>query len=192
MRAALTRTDLDASGCGTPNCDHDHSVLYLHGRCHPAAATRARYVKATGHADTSIAPGAINRSPKSWFGRAAHDRRCRPPLGAAAQNRHDVLGVARARAGARRQHVEWAEFFEHGERQLALTEMTGGIEVSTVFLGLDTRPRDRPPQLFETMVFAAGIKNLDRLCWRCATWDEALAQHESACRVAAVATAERR
>jgi hypothetical protein len=41
----ITKEDLNASGCATPNCGHDHSVLYLHGGCHISAATTVRYEK---------------------------------------------------------------------------------------------------------------------------------------------------
>jgi len=45
----LTRLDLDPAGCGMPNCWHDHSVLYLHPRCHPSPGkTEASYHKASG------------------------------------------------------------------------------------------------------------------------------------------------
>lgn len=44
----LTRNQLDAAGCATPNCGHDHTVLYLLGACHPKAATSAVYDKRTG------------------------------------------------------------------------------------------------------------------------------------------------
>jgi hypothetical protein len=44
----LTRAQIDAFGCGMPNCTHDHSVLYLIGRCHPEAGVDVRYAKATG------------------------------------------------------------------------------------------------------------------------------------------------
>ena len=47
-RAPLTQTELDAQGCGTPNCGHDHSVLWLHGTCHPSMGSRVAYHKATG------------------------------------------------------------------------------------------------------------------------------------------------
>lgn len=45
---ALTKAQLDDSGCGTPNCGHDHSLLYVHPACHPHAALDAVYVKASG------------------------------------------------------------------------------------------------------------------------------------------------
>ena len=46
--AALSRKQLDATGCGEPNCGHDHSELYLHSICHPSAGTRVSYAKPTG------------------------------------------------------------------------------------------------------------------------------------------------
>ena len=45
---ALTRQQLDIAGCGEPNCDHDHSVLFLHSVCHANAGTRVSYDKLTG------------------------------------------------------------------------------------------------------------------------------------------------
>lgn len=46
---ALTRVELDQGGCGTPGCQHDHTVLYLHGRCHPSAGARVSYDKRAGN-----------------------------------------------------------------------------------------------------------------------------------------------
>jgi len=48
MPLPLTRKQLDVAGCGTPNCDHDHSELYLVQACHPHRGVEAKYVKATG------------------------------------------------------------------------------------------------------------------------------------------------
>lgn len=45
---ALTRERLEAVGCGTANCHHDHSVLFIHSRCHPSAPIEAAYEKADG------------------------------------------------------------------------------------------------------------------------------------------------
>jgi hypothetical protein len=45
---ALTQEDLIDVGCSTPNCTHDHSVLFLHSFCHPEMALGACYEKATG------------------------------------------------------------------------------------------------------------------------------------------------
>lgn len=72
----------------------------------------------------------------------------------------------------------WAEWFEHADRRVAWTEVQPGVEVSTVFLGLD---HDftllGPPKLFETMVFSPGHSED---CWRCSTWEEAIEQHKRA------------
>jgi hypothetical protein len=62
----------------------------------------------------------------------------------------------------------WAEWFEHFDRRVALTEITKDVHVSTVFLGLD-HSYERflaraeweplpPPILFETMVFWRNAK----------------------------------
>ena len=45
---SLTREDLEPMGCSNPICTHDHSVLFLHGKCHPNAGVEAAYVKNTG------------------------------------------------------------------------------------------------------------------------------------------------
>jgi len=45
---ALTRADLDPSGCSEANCTHDHSRLWFHSTCHPRAALHACYKKADG------------------------------------------------------------------------------------------------------------------------------------------------
>lgn len=42
------KAELDASGCETPNCMHDHTTLYLHSGCHPGAGLEARYEKKIG------------------------------------------------------------------------------------------------------------------------------------------------
>lgn len=69
---ALTREQLDQSGCDSPNCGHDHTVLYLHGACHPSAGSRVSYDKRTGNvrvvcrrcdepiAEISVADGRVN------------------------------------------------------------------------------------------------------------------------------------
>lgn len=45
---SLTRKDLDNAGCAVPACGHDHSVIYLHARCHLNAKLSVCYEKATG------------------------------------------------------------------------------------------------------------------------------------------------
>ena len=64
----------------------------------------------------------------------------------------------------------------HGtaDRRVALTVLAPGVEVSTVFLGIDHQFGDGPPLLFETMLFS----DYDEKEWRYSTWDEAVAGHE--------------
>jgi len=74
----------------------------------------------------------------------------------------------------------WAALLEDAEkRRVALTRLDRGVEVSTVFLGIDHRFwDDGPPLLFETMTFAG--KNARRLHGRMrrySTWEEAEAGH---------------
>jgi hypothetical protein len=72
-----------------------------------------------------------------------------------------------------------AKAFENfASRRVAKTELPGGLEVSTVFLGLDHSWGDEAPQLFETMVFDGDDGGTDQ--WRCSTWAEAEAQHAAA------------
>lgn len=79
--------------------------------------------------------------------------------------------------------LEWAAFFEdYSKRRVRLTRV-GPYFVSTVFLGLDhSFGQDGPPVVFETMVY---IKTTERESefldtqYRCSTWPEAIAQHES-------------
>ena len=44
----LTQRDLDATGCGTADCGHDHSVLMLIATCHPRAGVMVEYHKSVG------------------------------------------------------------------------------------------------------------------------------------------------
>jgi hypothetical protein len=47
MAKTVTKQDLNAAGCGSEGCGHDHSVLYLHPGCHVGSATIVRYEKKT-------------------------------------------------------------------------------------------------------------------------------------------------
>jgi hypothetical protein len=44
----VTKEQLDASGCSSPNCNHDHSTLYIHAVCHISSAVCVKYEKKTG------------------------------------------------------------------------------------------------------------------------------------------------
>jgi hypothetical protein len=70
---------------------------------------------------------------------------------------------------------EWASWFEDDKkRRVARTEISKGVVVSTIFLGLDHAFGDGPPVLFETMVFG-GEHNGDQR--RYCTWAEAEIGH---------------
>jgi hypothetical protein len=56
----------------------------------------------------------------------------------------------------------------------------GKVLVSTVFLGLDHSWDGGEPLLFETMIFGGEH---DQYQTRCSTWDEAVIQHEEACKL---------
>ena len=74
--------------------------------------------------------------------------------------------------------LEWAEWFETANRRVARTKMWLGVEVSTVFLGLDYSFGRGPPVLFETMIF--GGKQ-DQYQARYYTWAESEIGHRQAC-----------
>ena len=44
----LTKGKLDQMGCGNPDCQESHEVLYFHGRCHLDAPVEACYDKSLG------------------------------------------------------------------------------------------------------------------------------------------------
>lgn len=48
MEKAAFKKELNAMGCGNPNCNHHHSILFMHPRCHPNAGLDAMYSKPTG------------------------------------------------------------------------------------------------------------------------------------------------
>lgn len=73
--------------------------------------------------------------------------------------------------------MTWALWFNKAGRYVAHDEPSPGVEVSTVFLGLDhNHAEEGPPILFETMIFG-GEHNESQ--WRYATWDEAEAGHKA-------------
>jgi hypothetical protein len=71
---------------------------------------------------------------------------------------------------------EWARVFEEpADRHVAATEV-GGMTISTIFTAIDLAILPgAPPELFETKIFG-GIDYLER----CATWEQAEAQHAAA------------
>lgn len=85
--------------------------------------------------------------------------------------------------------MEWAQWFEwtytgKHDRKVEKTQITDGVEVSTMFLWLDHQFGVGPPILFETMIF--GWEH-DQYTERYATWDEAVAGHKKAVDIATLA-----
>jgi hypothetical protein len=72
--------------------------------------------------------------------------------------------------------LRWAECFESLDRVVAKTNIEG-VEVSTVFLGLDHSFGRGPPLLFETMTF--DDYGSGEICLRYSTWDEAVRGHNA-------------
>ena len=68
----------------------------------------------------------------------------------------------------------WAKYLEKADRKVA-RDSIGGVDISTVFLGLDHQFGDGPPLLFETLVFGGP---LDGEMSRYPSWDDALAGHK--------------
>lgn len=74
--------------------------------------------------------------------------------------------------------VKWSEEYkDYKSRRVDWTEIDG-IEISTVFLGIDHNYSGDRPKLFETMVF--DDKGNDIYMMRYTTWDEAEEGHEIA------------
>jgi hypothetical protein len=71
--------------------------------------------------------------------------------------------------------LTWGRWFENAANRIVAQTQVGSLFVSTVCLGIDHNfMRVGPAQVFETMIFADGDGSD---CWRCATWQEAEAQH---------------
>jgi hypothetical protein len=81
--------------------------------------------------------------------------------------------------------LAWGRWFETANRHVAFTTMPEGIEVSTVFLGLDHQWADGPPLLFETMCFKRGEDSdaveVEGFLQRYSTYQEAEQGHAVIC-----------
>jgi len=73
--------------------------------------------------------------------------------------------------------MAWARCFESADRVVAKTTING-VDVSTVFLGLDHQFGEGPPLVFETMVFGGSLDGEQE---RYSTWAEAEAGHRVMC-----------
>jgi hypothetical protein len=76
--------------------------------------------------------------------------------------------------------ITWAQWYENdNNRRVAFNRIAPGIEISTIFLGLDDNYSGRgAPILFETMIFAAEIEGWHLSRRRYATWEEAERGHQ--------------
>jgi hypothetical protein len=94
--------------------------------------------------------------------------------------RHSLYYVldARNRVRATRDMIKWALFFRQiDNRRVALTPLTNGGHLSTVFLGLDHRFSGKgPPIVFETMLFPESD-----VIARTSTWAQATLAHMHWC-----------
>lgn len=76
--------------------------------------------------------------------------------------------------------IRWGKFFEKiGLRRVARETVCAGVDVSTVFLGMDHGWGDGPPVLWETMIFGDGHP-LDQDMMRCSgSREQAEAMHRT-------------
>ena len=75
--------------------------------------------------------------------------------------------------------LEWARWFEACDRHIRQDEIDG-VQVSTVFLGIDHSFNSGTPILYETMIFGGEYDEWQR---RYCTEEEATAGHIEACRM---------
>ena len=73
---------------------------------------------------------------------------------------------------------EWGKFFEKFDnRKVAQETLFNGLDVSTIFLGIDHDfSSGEIPILFESMVFDKNREELD--CQRYTTWEQAVNGHK--------------
>lgn len=81
--------------------------------------------------------------------------------------------------------LKWTQWFETNGRDVACTDLDGGVCVSTVFRGLDHSfafNSDAPPMLWETMIFGGPHNHyMDRYT----SYEAALAGHAKALEICA-------
>ena len=75
--------------------------------------------------------------------------------------------------------LRWARWYESADRRVAWSDISQGVHVSTVFLGIDHNFGGGPPLLYETMVFGGPM---DQHQERYTTREEAVAGHEEVVR----------
>lgn len=80
--------------------------------------------------------------------------------------------------------IEWAVWYEKADKHVGKTDLPGGIQISTVFLGLDHAFCGKEPLLFETMIFGGEHNEYQE---RYSTWEQAEAGHKRAVEMVFVA-----
>jgi hypothetical protein len=75
--------------------------------------------------------------------------------------------------------LDWALNFEQSNR-IVKKDSIEGVEVSTVFLGLDHNWGDGPPLIFETITFSDSMGEVQV---RCTTYEQAEEMHENVCKI---------
>lgn len=75
----------------------------------------------------------------------------------------------------------WGRLFQEIDHTVARTEISPGITVSTVFLGMNHNFGHGPPLIFETMIFGGSEDGWQA---RYSTWDEAVEGHAEAVEIA--------
>jgi hypothetical protein len=73
--------------------------------------------------------------------------------------------------------LDWALNFEQSNR-IVKKDTIDGVEVSTVFLGLDHNWGGGPPLIFETMTFSDSMGEIQV---RCSTYEQAEKMHANVC-----------
>ncbi len=77
--------------------------------------------------------------------------------------------------------IQWGKWMSSDDNRRVAETKKGGVNVSTVFLGLDHNfINDGTPILFETMIFGGKY---DQEQWRYCTWKEAEEGHKKACQL---------
>jgi len=77
--------------------------------------------------------------------------------------------------------LEWGRFLQDNERRVIFTTIGRRVRVSTIFMGLDHRWNNRgAPLIYETMIFAEGLKHLDTVRSLYSTRAQAIRGHKIA------------
>lgn len=72
--------------------------------------------------------------------------------------------------------MKWANWIASTDRVIEKTQINPGVNVSTVFLGVDHQFGEGPPLIFETMIFGG---NRDQDQWRYSTYEQAASGHRA-------------